>query len=240
MQSMTHDSRRHAIFFDLDHTLVDTDRADDAAFLAVGELLVGSGVDPDALQKTFTAAVDVQPFSPAPEVAVMVWREQLWRQALAAQNPELAERASDVCAFFYGERLRNFHFSASVSEMLVVLAQEYRLAVITNGPGLIQRPKLEACRASDFFPHILVSGEFGLAKPAPEIFHEACRLVGCKPSDAIHVGDSLAADIQGGINAGLRATVWLTANPTGQAKVRPTAVLNELTGLPALLPGFFS
>ena len=28
---------------------------------------------------------------------------------------------------------------------------------------------------------------------------------------AVHVGDSLAADVQGGINAGLAATIWVNA-----------------------------
>lgn len=37
----------------------------------------------------------------------------------------------------------------------------------------------------------------------------AQQTCGCAAAQAVHIGDSLKADIQGGINAGLAATVWV-------------------------------
>lgn len=59
--------------------------------------------------------------------------------------------------------------------MVELLTQQgYRLVVITNGHHLIQRQKVESCRAGRLFQHILVGGEEILEgrheKPHPLIF----------------------------------------------------------------------
>lgn len=55
---------------------------------------------------------------------------------------------------------------------------------------------------------------------------------------AVHIGDSLAADIQGGVNAGLAATVWVTrkqkAVPSNEGP-RPDYIVSHVTELPAIL-----
>ena len=73
-------------------------------------------------------------------------------------------------------------------------------------------------------------------KPAASIFKKACKLVGCEPSQAVHVGDSLAADIQGALNAGLQGSVWinrheLTAPDTSPAFSCQIKHISELQGL---------
>lgn len=54
---------------------------------------------------------------------------------------------------------------------------------------------------------------------------------------AVHIGDSLAADIRGGINSGLAATVWVNrhrfALPHG-APV-PSYTVSHVTELPKVL-----
>ena len=69
----------------------------------------------------------------------------------------------------------------------------------------MQRDKIVACNAEALFPKIIVGGEEVLEgrpeKPAASIFMKACEMAGCEPAEAIHVGDSVASDIQGGINA---------------------------------------
>ena len=57
--------------------------------------------------------------------------------------------------------------------------------------------------------------EFGIGKPDPRIFHEACRRLGCGPREVLHVGDDLALDALGARSAGLH-TSWLRAR-TGRA-----------------------
>ena len=76
------------------------------------------------------------------------------------------------------------------------------MLIITNGHAQVQRDKLAACRANEFFsnPHIIVGGEEVSAgneeKPAAGIFFKACKVAGCQPNQAIHVGDNLETDVQ--------------------------------------------
>ena len=51
------------------------------------------------------------------------------------------------------------------------------------------------------------SAEAGAAKPDARVFHAALNLVGCSAGDAVHVGDSLEADVRGAAAAGLRAVL---------------------------------
>ncbi|MDE2999609.1 MAG: HAD family hydrolase [Gemmatimonadota bacterium] len=62
---------------------------------------------------------------------------------------------------------------------------------------------------------VVVSSESARAyKPAPEIFHEALRLIGSRPEETLYVGDSQDDDIVGARRAGIRVA-WL--NRKGEA-----------------------
>ena len=73
----------------------------------------------------------------------------------------------------------------------------------------MQRDKITAIRAGDLFTWVINGGEEVVEgrkeKPDASVFHKACKMVGCEPSEAVHVGDSLSTDILGGQNAGLGA-----------------------------------
>lgn len=65
----------------------------------------------------------------------------------------------------------------------------------------------------------------------------ACSLVGCQPGEAVHVGDSLVADVNGALRAGLAGAIWVNRNgerplPTG---MRPVAILSSVLELPSAL-----
>ncbi len=65
----------------------------------------------------------------------------------------------------------------------------------------------------------------------------ACELAQCRPQEAVHVGDSLSCDVQGGINAGLAATVWVNAGggPLPEGAPRPDFVVTSVLELPGVL-----
>ncbi|KAI7844832.1 hypothetical protein COHA_001486 [Chlorella ohadii] len=137
---------------------------------------------------------------------------------------------------------KHFRFGEGVEPMVAALQQRgLQTVVITNGHATVQRQKLEACAAGRLFRHILVGGEEvacgGHEKPHPSIFHKACSLAGCLPEEAVHVGDSLVADVNGALRAGLAAAVWINRNgerpvPTG---LRPAAILSSVLELPSAL-----
>jgi putative hydrolase of the HAD superfamily len=51
------------------------------------------------------------------------------------------------------------------------------------------------------------SAEHGLMKPHPSIFRAALQLADVAPSEAVMVGDSVRQDVEGALNAGMRAVL---------------------------------
>lgn len=56
---------------------------------------------------------------------------------------------------------------------------------------------------------VVISEDHGLRKPRPEIFESVLAALDVAPSDALHVGDSLRADVGGASELGMR-TAWIT------------------------------
>lgn len=80
--------------------------------------------------------------------------------------------------------------------------------VVTNGPPF-QRDKLVALGLDWIAGCVVISGEFGKAKPDPAIFEEALRQLGHTSGETLFVGDSPASDIEGARRAAMD-TAWLS------------------------------
>jgi putative hydrolase of the HAD superfamily len=91
--------------------------------------------------------------------------------------------------------------------------------VVTNGPAF-QRDKLVALGLDKLAGCVLISSEFGEAKPEPEIFKEALRRLHGKPETSLFVGDSPAADIEGARKVGMD-TAWMSLGRRWPAELRP-------------------
>ena len=75
----------------------------------------------------------------------------------------------------------------------------------------------------------------GYMKPHPSIFQAALTAAGVRAAEALMVGDSLKADVEGALNAGLRA-VWLRRAgdvPAGAPASVP--VIRRLHELPSII-----
>lgn len=110
------------------------------------------------------------------------------------------------------------------------LSQSYNLALITNGLADVQRPRLAASPLQSFFKTVTISDEIGVAKPDPAIFDVAFGQMGNPQKTAVLIiGDSLASDMQGGLNYGID-TCWY--NPENKPTEMPVTyniqTLNEL------------
>jgi putative hydrolase of the HAD superfamily len=100
---------------------------------------------------------------------------------------------------------------------------------------------LETARLWPAFDAVLVSDAFGLRKPRREIFDAVLARLGVAPGEALHVGDSLRADVAGARGAGL-STAWITRRvPDPEQALRahegpgPDHAIADLAELPALL-----
>jgi HAD superfamily hydrolase (TIGR01662 family) len=115
----------------------------------------------------------------------------------------------------------------------------YRLGLVSNAGDnkdvfqLVERFGLEP-----YFDFILTSAACSYRKPHPRIFELALAHWGFSPKEAVMVGDTLLADIQGAHNAGLYAIhVRRRAGPrAGESElIEPDGEVSALAQIPYLL-----
>jgi len=164
--------------------------------------------------------------------------------AQAAVESATASLAEQLQSVFDRQRMADFVLLDGVSELIGRLRRNgLSVVIITSGHEEVQRAKLRACNAADIVGEgsIIVGGEELRAgredKPGASIFLKACALAGCEPSEAVMIGDSLSSDIQGAINARLRASIWV--NPSGrkleEGEPAPSCEVRSVLELEAVL-----
>ena len=121
-------------------------------------------------------------------------------------------------------------------ETLARLKPAFKIGLLTNGAPDLQRGKLADSGLAQFFDAVAVSGECGIGKPKPGIFHILLEELGTTPDAAVMVGNSLARDIAGAQAAGIARTVWLRVPGSEEfADVTPDHTIDALHELPPLL-----
>lgn len=83
----------------------------------------------------------------------------------------------------------------------------YRIGIIANQSEGTEK-RLDNWGLLKYISFVLSSAEEGVAKPDPEIFLRALSRAGCKPSEAIMVGDRLDNDIYPAKKLGIK-TIWV-------------------------------
>ncbi|HGS5631364.1 TPA: HAD family hydrolase [Vibrio parahaemolyticus] len=233
-----------AIFFDMDETLCGTSQADKAAgqkFAAWIQQTYPQVSDPQAFLQRYLQGVYKKLNAEFPQLVALLPDENAFRcgliQTILAEDGIHidAEQAQQAQHYFDSARMGAFTFFPGVKEMLTDLRKHYKLVVITNGPIFSQHPKLKATQMDEWVDHIIVGGEEPEEKPAASIFQKALNLVDIKPEEALHIGDSLAADIAGANNMGI-LSVWVNAtgasNPT---EITPNFEIREAVELKEIL-----
>ncbi len=74
------------------------------------------------------------------------------------------------------------------------------------------------------------SAVVGEPKPSPAVFRAALDIAGADPNEALHVGDSLANDVEGARAAGVRA-VLIDRGGQAQDGMEVVASLRDLSSL---------
>lgn len=210
-----------ALFLDMDETLCDTTGANESAKLLM-EREVEEQYGPDIDGHCFADAYVTGIYRKWTEqqrkryLAIIeqqgeeVFRSQLIRDLLAKQGVnDVSEAAAEALRNnFDSNRLEAFDFYPGIAKFLAEARKLFTLVVITNGPEYSQIPKIEAINLAEHVDHIIIGGQEPEQKPARSIFDKALRLANCEAHEAVHVGDSLAADIGGAHNSGITA-VWI-------------------------------
>jgi putative hydrolase of the HAD superfamily len=77
---------------------------------------------------------------------------------------------------------------------------------------------------------VVTSADVSAAKPDSRIFRRALELAGARPENAVHVGDSVAGDVEGARALGIRAVLLQRAGepPAGVDHIRSLVELSSL------------
>ncbi len=85
-------------------------------------------------------------------------------------------------------------------------ARGVKVVIVSNSEGMLEG-LFKKLGIFSHFDHIVDSGLAGVEKPDPRIFELALAPYGIAPDHALHLGDSVATDIEGGKRAGLRVAL---------------------------------
>jgi HAD superfamily hydrolase (TIGR01509 family) len=184
--------------------------------IAAHAALTGLAADPEALVR-IESALRAQ-LRETPGVTLVThddggvrWLRRFFRQMLELAGGDPAggglDRAAEVILREHLARNVWCRVGAGVEAALVRLrAAGCRLAVVSNSEGTVEA-MLEEVGLRRHLETVLDSAVVGLVKPDPRIFQLALSRLGVSPSQAVHVGDSPSADVEGARAAGVRAVL---------------------------------
>ncbi|XP_054842439.1 N-acylneuraminate-9-phosphatase [Eublepharis macularius] len=231
-----------AVFFDLDNTLIDTAAAGRKAIEEVIKALQSDHHCDEREAHMICDKVQAKLLKECHDPSKMCitdLRIQHWEEAIQETKGGRANRnlASECYFLWKTTRLQHLTLAEETRGMLNDLRKDVHLLLLTNGDTQTQREKIEACACQPYFDAIVVGGEQKEEKPASSIFLHCCELLGVQPEDCVMVGDSLDTDIQGGLNAGLKATVWINRTVTAPKDTFPVPhyIISSVLDLPGLL-----
>ena len=222
------------LFFDLDHTLWDFEAN---SRLTLQQLyhsldLAARGVnDFDLFHRRYSAHNEKlwdryrKGFIKVDELRI----KRMWLTLLDFKiGDETLARTLDV-QFLEGLPNRNILFPYTLEILNYLTDKGYRLHLITNGFEKVQQSKLDNSGLTGYFREVITSEGSNSLKPHKEIFEYAFQRAGAVPAESIMIGDSIEADIQGAINAGIDQVY---VNHLGVAPtIKPTYTVGSLKEL---------
>ena len=124
----------------------------------------------------------------------------------------------------------------NAKEVVEELGKKTRMAIITNGLSKVQNKRIKQSIISHHFEEIVVSEEVEITKPNPEIFELTMnRIRYSDKSSVLMIGDSLASDIQGGINYGIDTCWYNPESKENDRAINPTYEVKSLEELRQLI-----
>lgn len=130
------------------------------------------------------------------------WYAQLidmWHWSDAPSPKVLAQHYDNTFGY------HNAVFADSYVLLKTLKEKGYIVGVITNGPSYLQNHKMDESGLRPYCDIVTVSGDVGIHKPDPRLFIYVADKIGLKPEECTYVGDHPINDIQGALDAGMKA-----------------------------------
>ena len=198
------------MLFDLDDTLFDHEQAARVALARVHEThSVFTEWRFDAFEQAHSRVLEelhVQVLSG--ERTVDQAREERFRRLFAQSDAPGDEGRVRATAAAYREAYLAARQPVNGAlEVLAALKPLVRIGIVSNNLLEEQEGKIRLCGFGPYVDALVVSEAVGLSKPDPAIFAHALERLACVPEDAVMIGDSWPADIEGARAAGIRP-IW--------------------------------
>lgn len=240
-----------SIVFDINGTLVDilTDEGRDDIYRTISNYLRYQGifVSADNLRKDYFDRLQKQKKSSGEEFpefdAVKLWHGFLVDLTDDMQRKPGIQKLRYMSRFlaeiFRAASMFRLQLYPGVRHTLTTLAENYRLAALSDAQSAWAVPELRVVQLENFFETIVVSGDLGYRKPDPRIFTLALKKLKLKPEDVLFVGNDMYRDVYGAQQAGMK-TVYFATNQ-GRSKHKDTEAdyiiytFNELLNAVAFL-----
>jgi len=200
MQNIQH------VFFDLDHTLWDFEKNSDLTFQKIFKI--------NDLSVDLHSFLEV--YRPLNFKFWKLYREEKvtkselrygrLKNTFDAIDFPISDTLIYLIADQYIEHLADFnHLFDGAIEILDYLNQKYTLHIITNGFEEIQTKKMVNSKIYHYFEKVITSESVGVKKPNPKVFKHALEIANANIDQAIMIGDSIEADINGALGVGMKA-----------------------------------
>lgn len=184
-----------AIYFDLDGTLISYPDG----FRSLFEEAVGFSVE----DRVFDFYVD-QLFSYLDEMVdrpyVKAFRSIEDKFNLGISPIKVAERYIEI-------EVNATKANSEMLDFMAFLSDHYKVGVLTNGDGDVQRRKVESHSISEYAEEIIVSNDVKKRKPDKEIFELAKECL--KAENYVYIGDTFDEDIKPAKETGFK-TVYIS------------------------------
>lgn len=156
-------------------------------------------------------------------------RREAIRRFVREQVGEVEGLADQLADEFFAYRDSADRLFEDVEPMLEALPDGLILGVVTSGTTSWRRTSI-----GRHFGFWLAADQVGIRKPDPRVFRMAAAAAGCRPSEIVHVGDEIEADIVGAARAGAKAVLIDRERIHGDVPAAD-AIIESLTELPTLI-----
>jgi putative hydrolase of the HAD superfamily len=168
--------------------------------------------DPDVLDRAHYAGAKALEVWPTGDVDTGLWAAYERAYAVAAGVPD--DRLDDAVAAldiaFAEKGVWSQLAAGSLDGLAALAATGVTLAIVSNSDGTLEE-RLRAEGICQVGPGagvpmaiVIDSDAVGVAKPDPAIFRLALDATGVAPDRALHIGDTVGADVNGALAAGVR------------------------------------
>ena len=222
-----------AISFDVDQTLIDTDRVIMRSMESVRDELIKRVPGERTRSLTVEEMWSIRDREEKDYVGKVRNFDEIRRRSFLRMldhvgytGPDLSTRLNEV---YLEHRYNDIEPYEDVMPMLDALGTRFKLGLLSNGNNYPEYFGLEGR-----FDFAVYAQDIGIEKPDPRTFQIAAQRAGCSLDQVLHVGDSLETDVEGAKEVGVRA-VWLNRNGAfNDLGIEPDYQIASLTELPAL------